>query len=551
MPDRSSVATALARLDGIDTVTSEERSRLAEARQKLADASVVVAVLGEFKRGKSTFLNALIGAPVLPTGVVPVTAVPTMLCWGERPRVVVTTAHGTEVCDVDALTNLVTENGNPGNWRGVQNVVVEYPADALGRGLTLVDTPGTGSVHRHNTETTQAFLPRVDVAIALLTADAALSEAEVALLGEVAQGAARIAVCLTKADLLTVDDRAEAERFVRSGVQQRLGRQDVPLFTVSARRALDGNADQGMTAVAAWLDAEVRAQRQSIATERAAHIAREVCCLAVAAVRLERAALERPASEATQRRAIVDRALHELETDADEVRTLLRDAARRVTAEAVDPEVASLRDSLALRLRELPDERWPDAIRDATAEWSVRVQQRSAALLTPMVERHVARLHVQVERFVATLGSAFAVDLSSPPPVDVPVHVAAPAVEDADVAGALATAVHGLRSRLPGRVGERWRRAAHLRRADEVADRLAGRVRHAATQAVFRAIGEISADADQRRQSVAAALMEAVERSEAALRGEADALHTRRVALDGTAAALQEIAESLGLGIPA
>ena len=64
-------------------------------------------------------------------------------------------------------------------------------------GIVLADTPGTGSVHAHNTQSTAAFLPRVDVALLVLSVTAPLSDAEAHLLTAVGETAARAAVCLS------------------------------------------------------------------------------------------------------------------------------------------------------------------------------------------------------------------------------------------------------------------------------------------------------------------------------------------------------------------
>ena len=63
------------------------RQRLADLRRRLAEQRLHVAILGQFKRGKSTVLNALLGESLLPTAVVPVTAIPTYVQAGATPRV--------------------------------------------------------------------------------------------------------------------------------------------------------------------------------------------------------------------------------------------------------------------------------------------------------------------------------------------------------------------------------------------------------------------------------------------------------------------------------
>ncbi|HUY60592.1 MAG TPA: dynamin family protein, partial [Candidatus Dormibacteraeota bacterium] len=133
----------LARWGGLE---AERRRQIAEAAAKLRAAVVHVAVVGDFKRGKSSLVNALVGQAVLPTGVIPVTAVPTLLRWGEALAVTVRFLDGREeaALPLQALASLVTEAGNPGNRRQVREVVVVCPAGLLRAGLVLVDLPGTG-----------------------------------------------------------------------------------------------------------------------------------------------------------------------------------------------------------------------------------------------------------------------------------------------------------------------------------------------------------------------------------------------------------------------
>src|SRR2546421_5760006 len=137
-----------------------ERRLAAETAAKLAEALVYVAVIGEFKRGKSTLINALLGEDVLPTGITPVTAVPTLVRFGPAARAVSHRTDGSAApLPLAQLPDYVTERRNPGNRKHLREVVVEHAAPLLASGLVLADTPGTGSVHRHNTETTTAFFP--------------------------------------------------------------------------------------------------------------------------------------------------------------------------------------------------------------------------------------------------------------------------------------------------------------------------------------------------------------------------------------------------------
>jgi len=129
----------------------EVAEQATEAARRLAALTLEVAVVGEFKRGKSSLINALLGREVLPVGVLPLTAVPTVLERGV-PGCVVEFADGRrDAHHLAQVGRFVTEEANPGNALGVARVVVRLPAPLLDQGVRLVDTPGVGSVHGHNT----------------------------------------------------------------------------------------------------------------------------------------------------------------------------------------------------------------------------------------------------------------------------------------------------------------------------------------------------------------------------------------------------------------
>jgi Dynamin family len=95
---------------------------------RLLAARLQVAVLGQFKRGKSTFINALLGTPVLPSAVVPATAMPTFIAWSATPVIRVAYLDNRPVEEVradtadgirDRMRELVTEDGNPQNRKRI------------------------------------------------------------------------------------------------------------------------------------------------------------------------------------------------------------------------------------------------------------------------------------------------------------------------------------------------------------------------------------------------------------------------------------------------
>lgn len=210
------------------------------ALKERADSSVFnLVVVGEFKRGKSSVLNALIGADVLPVGVVPLTAIATILEYGELAAVRAEFQDGSEQqVLLDALWDYVTEKGNPANARNVREVHITWPSPWLKSGVRLIDTPGIGSVYRHNTDVTYRFLPKADAVLFLLSVDQPVGQAEYDFLKEVREYAGRIFFLLNKTDLLTAADLAESSAFASRILEEAMGGA-VTVFPVSAKLALE------------------------------------------------------------------------------------------------------------------------------------------------------------------------------------------------------------------------------------------------------------------------------------------------------------------------
>lgn len=215
-----------------------EREALALG-ERVDEGRFNVALLGQFKRGKSSLVNALIGSAVLPTGIVPITAVPTVVRHGERMSARVR-MRGTDWVDIDAavLEQYVSEEHNPENARGVRAIEVISPAPLLARGMCLVDTPGISSVFAGNTAATEEFLPHVDVALVVVGVDPPLTGDELSLVEAVARHAPAVLVVLNKADRFGDAERAQAAAFASRALSARLDRPVGPVYEVSATDAL-------------------------------------------------------------------------------------------------------------------------------------------------------------------------------------------------------------------------------------------------------------------------------------------------------------------------
>ncbi|HTZ68044.1 MAG TPA: dynamin family protein, partial [Roseiarcus sp.] len=221
-------------------------SKLNDVRDRIEEGRLRVAVLGQFKRGKSTLLNALVGQPLLPTGITPITAMPTYVSAGERvnlriefegPKEPLESHNASEFPAL--LTRFVSESGNPGNRESVRRVEIVVDAHAFTDSVVLVDTPGVGSTFAHNTRAAEAVLSDCDVGIFVVSVDPPITQVELAYLDNIRRIVPKIFFVLNKVDLLDRDERSIAETFLARVLRDRLG-PEAPdrIFSVSAKQAL-------------------------------------------------------------------------------------------------------------------------------------------------------------------------------------------------------------------------------------------------------------------------------------------------------------------------
>jgi len=225
--------------------TKEEQCRALLV--KLAEDRFNLVVVGQFKRGKSSLMNAIIGRDLLPTGLLPLTSAITTLCYGPKEKVSIKRTGWVieQEISFSELPEYVTEQGNPGNTKGVIEARIELPIPFLRRGLFFIDTPGIGSARSENTATTYAFLPQSDAVIFVTSVEAPLSEPEEIFLRDVQHYARRLFLIVNKVDLLADHEVAPVFDYIKTGVSRILGFSDIRVYPLSARLALDSKLHSG------------------------------------------------------------------------------------------------------------------------------------------------------------------------------------------------------------------------------------------------------------------------------------------------------------------
>ncbi len=208
---------------------------------RLAEDRFNLVLVGRFSRGKTSLMNAILGMDRLPTGIIPLTSVITSVAYGsvERVRLRFTKSFMDEDVPLASLPQFVTQQGNPGNVKGIKEAEVQLPAEILRRGFYFVDTPGLGSAIEENTRTTESYLPEADAFLLVTSFDSPLSAEEMRFLRDVSSSSRRVFVVLNKQDTVNDEERSEALDYVRRKLDATFEQNAPKIFSVSARQALE------------------------------------------------------------------------------------------------------------------------------------------------------------------------------------------------------------------------------------------------------------------------------------------------------------------------
>lgn len=271
--------------------------------ERVAEGRFYVACIGQFKRGKSSVLNALVGWSVLPTGVVPVTTVPTIVRYGTHASARVRFQAGEwKDIPVDTVVEYVSEEKNPENTKKVAALEIFVPSPLLSTGMCFVDTPGLGSVFTGNTAATQAFIPHIDAALVVIGADPPLAGEEMTLIEAVSKNVQDFIIVVNKADRTTDAEREAAVAFARRQLDKRLHRPLGPLFEVSAAEQLEHRGTgRDWRKLTTALDQLVEGSGRRLIRTACERGLQRVSEQLLAIVAEEREALQRPIDESEKR----------------------------------------------------------------------------------------------------------------------------------------------------------------------------------------------------------------------------------------------------------
>jgi GTPase SAR1 family protein len=301
--------------------------RLALTRKRLSDPAFHVFVIGEFKQGKSSLVNALLNAPVCPVDDDIATSVPTAIRFGDPPSAAVLFDPGGDGPDpirediaVDQVAGYVTEAADPTGERRVSSVEVSLPRKLLSDGLVIVDTPGVGGLGSAHSAATIGALPMADAVVFVSDASQEFTGPEVEFLQTARRMCPNIVCVLTKIDFYPAWRKIRdlnVDHLARAGVTAEILCVSSSL-RVHALRTNDRelNRESGFPQLAGYLQNEIAANAEKLSVRSAANDLVAVAAMLETQFRSERHALDDP----EQAQQVVDN-LTELKARAERLKS--------------------------------------------------------------------------------------------------------------------------------------------------------------------------------------------------------------------------------------
>ncbi len=542
------------------------RQTLDDIGRRIEENRFSLIVAGQFKRGKTTFINSLLGSDLLPVAIIPVTSIITIISYGEELVIdLYFQDGGRREISRDELPLYITEKHNPQNRKNVDRVEILYPSPYLKNHVQLIDTPGVASIHSHNTETTYGYLPKADAAIFLVSVDPPLTEAEFHFLNDLKGYAARIFFVQNKIDTVSETDRLESLAFTRSVIEEQLGFEEAGIFPLSARNALEGKLSQnaalveksGLPPFESMLEEFLMAEKGSVILLSAANKIQNIIAQEAFSSRLMEQSLKEPLSDLEEKIGIFEEARQEIEVERSDTKMLVREEANRLINDVLLQDLEALKKDKTRELlaetndvagqlgglgnREFAaamDEFLRERIHDIFNEWRLEEEDRIEKHLGGILQRLVGRTNRVIDRLIeissqvfgAGLGS-FSVDESLEGDSSFSFKI------DEDVKVALESITEAATLLLPRKLAHRIILGETRERAANLVDRHCGRLRHDLTGR----IEETVEDFRQRLDGVVASTIRSIEEALASGR------RARRQSAEELEAFENELAERLGV----
>ncbi|MGN7477463.1 dynamin family protein [Solibacillus silvestris] len=221
---------------------NRELKKLEELQQDIDSNDYTIVVIGEFNHGKSSFVNALLGIPLLPTGIIPTTATINAIYYAEEPTIAVHYSNTEERVlpfSEHALTQFAANEIDDASK--IEHIRIGMDAPLLKDEILIIDTPGLNDVNELRSEITYSFIPHADVVFFMLQMHKPLNRTEIEFLqnGLLKQGIDRIIFIANFVDQIDEEQIEEATQILTMRLKMALGLEEVFVYPISAKEALE------------------------------------------------------------------------------------------------------------------------------------------------------------------------------------------------------------------------------------------------------------------------------------------------------------------------
>jgi ribosome biogenesis GTPase A len=367
-------------------------------------------VLGEFNHGKSTFVNALLGQDVLPTGITPTTASINHVVYADSPCAHVKLLSGGETqIDPSQLKDWVTVAG--GHAGDVAFVELGFPSEMLKNNVVLVDTPGVNDLNEQRAEVTYGYVPRADAVVFLLDAGQALKDSEREFLrSRVLESARdRLIFVLGKMDMLSPDERTAVVDYVKQGLAQITT--DPVVFPLSARDwARSKDPQSGMPELMQYFERFLARDRAQVILDNAAADAARTASYLENNLGVRMRAYDLDIGELEQRIAAVREQLDASKRKLDDLHVRIEADANSIKNQVeldLEQFAKSFVQALPVQIDSVDADDvktyLPAFIEDKFKEWAELEGSKLAAMLEHLAEEVIAITNENVAAAAATL----------------------------------------------------------------------------------------------------------------------------------------------------
>ncbi len=367
-----------------------QAEKAAETAGRLKSHIFSVGIMGEFKRGKSTVINALLGEEIAPADIIPASATLNRITWGPKAKARILFKDGkSQEVPVDRIAEYVTKltDDSAAMAETVDQAVVEYPCEFCKNNVEIIDTPGLNDDDRMDA-ITESVVPKLDAVVFVVSASAPFgkSEAEFVRSKLMTSDVSRLIVIVNRIDdIYKASDRPKIVEEIRKRiVKEILDRTaaihgedsdiyretkaklaDITLYPMSAIKALIGRTehDQDLVEESGILDFEERLRKLLTEERGALEITRGMSVVAdllkqgTQAIELRMSTIEMSAEEFLRNQMEAQQKITELrankKAEQERVRGIGKEIGKKINS-MIDEKYIDLRDRLVTYFSSYP-----------------------------------------------------------------------------------------------------------------------------------------------------------------------------------------------------